>query len=128
MIYIRRLIFGALSCILIGGLSAADTIRINIRQSDEAVRQRLLELTPLGTPTEQVFQFAQSRLHREGAVVGWPPKYPRERFGNFFSARLGHYYEAKYPLIFPTVVQAFWYFDGRNKLRDIRVRRVVSGL
>ena len=44
MIYIRRLIFGALSCILIGGLSAADTIRINIRQSDEAVRQRLLEL------------------------------------------------------------------------------------
>ena len=103
-----RVIVTALSCILIGELSAADSIRINVHQSDEAVRQRLLELTPLGTPTEQVFRFAESRLHREGPVVGWPPKYPRARFGNFFSAWLGHYYEAKNVFMFPTVVQAFW--------------------
>jgi hypothetical protein len=128
MTYILRVIVAALSWILIGNLSAADTIRINVRHSDETVRQRLLELTPLGTPTEQVFRVARSRLHREGPVVGWPPKYPRKRFGNFFSAWLGHYYEAKYPFIFPTVVQAFWYFDDRDKLRDIRVRRAVSGL
>ena len=125
---IRRGIVVALFCAFSGQLVAADKIRIDVRQSDEAMKHKLLQLTPPGTPTKKVFEFAQSRLHREGFVVGWPQKYPRERFGNFFSARLGRYYEARYPFMFPTVVQAFWYFDDRDKLRDIRVRRVVSGM
>jgi hypothetical protein len=29
--------------------------------------------------------------------------------------------------MFPTVVQAFWDFDKRDKLRDIRVRRFIRG-
>jgi len=123
---LRRVTVVALFCAFIGQLVAGDKIKIDVRQSDESIRQKLLQLTQPGTPTQKVFELAQSRLQRESPVVGWPPKEPKERFGNFIWTRLGHYRE---PLgIFPIVVQAFWYFDQHDKLRDIRVRRVVSGL
>src|SRR6266853_6807586 len=93
MIDIRRVIVAALFCVLIGNLCAADRIRINVRQSDSAIRQQLFELTPPGTSTGKVYQFAESRLHRESPVVGWPPRKPNERFGNFIYTWLGHYRE-----------------------------------
>lgn len=126
MIYIRRVIIAALSCILIGDLSAADTIRINVRQPDAAIRQQLLQLTPLGTSIEEVHSFLENRLARaQGTgVAGWPVRVS----GAFMVVDLGHYHEAKNVFMFPTVVQAFWDFDQQNKLRDIRVRRFVSGL
>jgi hypothetical protein len=124
----RRVIATALVCALIGHLTAGDRIKINVRQSDEAIRQKLLEVTPVGTATEDVFRFAQSQLYRESRVVGWPPKYPGKRFGNFIYAELGHYYEAKDLFMLPTVVQAVWYFDNQDKLRDIRIRRFLRGM
>jgi hypothetical protein len=42
-------------------LHATEAVRINARQSDEAVRQRLLELTPLGTQQRRLFG-----LHNRG--------------------------------------------------------------
>jgi hypothetical protein len=123
---VRTAALTVLFCALIGDLSAADKIEINVRQSDAAIRRQLLSLTPVGTPIKEVYQFLQSRLNRESRVVGWPPRKPGERFGNFIYIHLGHCYE---PLsLFPTVVQPFWYFDEHDKLRDVRVRRGVSGL
>ena len=107
---------------------ATEAVRINVRQSDEAVRQRLLELTPLGTPTEEVVRFAQSRLRRESPVVGWPPRYPGKRFGNFVYTELGHYYKANNLFMFPTVVLAYWYFSREDRLRDSRIRRTLRGM
>jgi hypothetical protein len=117
-----------LLCAFCGPLSAADKIRIDVRQSDAAIRGRLLQLTPPGTPTEDVYRYVQSRLYHEGPVVGWAPKTRAERFGNFFWAYLGHYFEPRNLFVFPTVVQAFWDFDEHDRLRHIRVRRVVSGM
>jgi len=110
-----------------GHLAAADRIKIDVRQVDGAIREQLFTLTRRGMPTEQVYAFVESHLHRDGPVVGWPSKTRRKRFGNFFSASLGRYFEPRNLFVFPTVVQAFWYFE-HDKLRDIRVRRVVSGM
>jgi hypothetical protein len=54
-------------------------------------------------------------------------KSPGQRFGDFIYTELGHYFEfsSRSYFMFPTVVQAFWYFDQHNKLREIRVRRFV---
>jgi hypothetical protein len=125
-IYIRPIIVAALCCILIGDLSAADTITINVRQPDPAIRQQLLQLTLLGTSIEEVHSFLENRLARAKGthVAGWPVRVS----GAFMVVDLGHYYEARNLFIFPTVVQAFWHFDQENKLRDIRVRRFLSGL
>lgn len=124
MIDIRCVIAAALFCALSGHLLAADKILINLRQSDAAIRQQLLALTPPGTTAKKVFQFLQSRLprDRESQIVGRLG----QPYRSTMSIHLGHYYE---PLsLFPTVVQAFWYFDEHDKLRDVRVRRVVAGM
>ena len=63
---IRRGIVVALFCAFSGQLLAADEIKIDVRQSNEAIRQKLLQLKPIGTSTQKVFEFAQSRLQREG--------------------------------------------------------------
>ena len=120
----RHVIVTTLFCAFIGSLSAGDKVTINVRQPDGAIRQQLLELTPLGTPAERVFQFLQVRLHRDGEIVGRPG----QPYRSAMSVYLGHYFEPRNLFMFPTVVQAFWDFDQHDKLRDIRVRRVVSGM
>ena len=129
MIDIRHVIVATLFCALIGHLSAADKIRINARQSDAALRRQLLQLTPVGTDIYQVYQLLDSRVHRDSRVIGGPME-PRP-FSTGLATELGHYYEARSPseglFMFPTVVKAFWEFDQRRKLRDIRVRRFVRG-
>jgi len=108
---------------------AAERIRINVRQSDAAIRQQLLQLTPPGTSIDQIHDFLENRLARdEGTrIAGWPVRVS----GAFMSVALGHYFEPRSFsegfFLFPTVVQAFWHFDKRNKLRDIQVRRGISG-
>jgi hypothetical protein len=125
----RALIFAILFCAFAGNLSSSDRITINVHQSDAAIRQQLLDLTPPGTPIQEVYHFLQSRLQRDrdSRIAGWPVK----RAGAFMSVELGHYFEARGLseglFMFPTVVQAFWDFDKDNKLRDIRVRRFVRG-
>jgi hypothetical protein len=113
----------------IGDVGAGAKIKINVRQSDAAIRQQLLQLTPPGTSAEEVFHFLQFRLERErnslAGALGEP-------FQSAMSVTLGHYYELRtflaYFFPFPTVVQAFWDFDEHDKLRDIRIQRLVHGL
>lgn len=116
--------------VLVGHVAAADKIKINVRQSDETIRQQLLQLTPPGTSAEAVFQFLQVRLQRDrGSRIAGAPGQP---FRSTMSVALGHYYDPRTMsevfLPFPTIVQAIWNFDERDRLRDIQVRRGVSGL
>jgi len=117
-------------CMSLGHVAAAEKIKINVRQSDAAIRQQLLQLTPPGTSAEQVFQFLQSRLVRDrGSRIAGAPGQP---FRSTMSVALGHYYDprtiSEVFLPFQTIVQAIWNFDERNRLRDIQVRRGLSGL
>ena len=104
-------------------LHATEVVRINVRQSDEAIRQQLLSLTPVGTPIKEVYQFLQFRLHRDSRVIGGPEE-PRP-FSTGLATELGHYNDLRtFP--FPTVVKAFWEFDEK-RLRNIRVGRFIRG-
>ena len=114
-----------LVCAFAGNLSSADKVRVNVRQSDDAIRRQLLELTPPGTAIQKVHEFLQSRLHRDSRIVGGPEEPHPFRGG--LDTELGHYLEPQNLFMFPTVVQAFLDFDKDNKLRDIRVRRFVRG-
>jgi hypothetical protein len=129
MIDIRKAIVATLFCGLIGHLSAADKIKIDVRQSKAAIRQQLLRLTPPGTSAKQVFQFLQSRLQRERGSL---PGAPGQPYRSTTSVALGHYYDprtiSEVLLPFPTVVQATWKFDERDKLRDVQVRRGIDAL
>jgi hypothetical protein len=126
----KREVFTAIAlllCALVGDLGAADKIKINVRQSDAAIRQQLLQLTPLGMPIRDVYQILQSRLHRDSRIVGGPEK--PHPFKGQLGTEIGHYHEPRSFsegfLLFPTVVQTSWSFDRRQKLRDIHVRRFV---
>lgn len=114
---------------LVGHVAAADKIKINVRQSDGAIRLQLIRLTPVGTDIHQVYQFLDSRLHRDSRVIGGPME-PRP-FSTGLAAELGHYHELRSPseglFMFPTVVKAFWEFDERHRLSDIRVQRFIRG-
>jgi hypothetical protein len=74
MIDIRRVIVIALFCALGSQVVAAGKIIINLRQSDAAIRQQLLALTPPRTTAKKVFQFLQFRLprDRDSEIVGRP--------------------------------------------------------
>jgi hypothetical protein len=129
MIDIRQVAVAALVCGLIGDLSAADKIKINVRQSDAAIRQQLLRFTPPGTSAEQVFQVLQSRLQRErGSLVGAPG----QPYRSTMRVVLDHYHDprtiSEYLFPFPTIVGATWKFDGRDRLRDVQVRRGLDAL
>ena len=102
-------------------------IVINVRQSDDVIRAQLLRETPIGTPSTQVYQFLQHRLRRApGAGVVGAPGLP---YRSTMSVHLGRYttVESLFTLG-PMVVQAFWRFDKHDKLRDIEVRRVLTGM
>jgi hypothetical protein len=105
----------------------ADMVVVNVRQSDGAIRAQLLRETPVGTPAIQVYQFLQHRLrHAPGAEVVGAPGRP---YRSTMSVHLGRYFTVESLYTFgPMVVQAFWRFDEHNKLRDIEVRRVLTGL
>jgi hypothetical protein len=125
----RAIAFAILFCAFLGNLAAAEKIKINVRQSDGAIRLQLIRLTPVGTDIHQVYQFLDSRVHRDSRVIGGPME-PRP-FSTGLATELGHYYERRSPseglFLFPTVVKAFWEFDERHKLRDIRVQRFIRG-
>jgi hypothetical protein len=52
---LRHLIVFAVFCTLAAPLSAADKIKIDVRQSDTAIRQQLLQLISLGTAAQDVY-------------------------------------------------------------------------
>ncbi len=115
-----------LFCAFCGFLAAGDRIKINTRQSDAAIRDELLRLTPAGASMPEVYEFVQHRLYRESEVVGGPQE-PHRLHGLW--ADIGHYHERRSfsegVFLFPTVVHAYWDFDKNNKLRDIQVHRGV---
>ncbi|HSH39280.1 MAG TPA: hypothetical protein VK993_10880 [Chthoniobacterales bacterium] len=45
-----------------GTFASADIIRINVRKPDAAIREQLLQLTPLGSARDDVFVFLDRRL------------------------------------------------------------------
>jgi hypothetical protein len=105
----------------------ADMVVVNVHQSNDVIRAHLLRETPVGTPATQVYQFLQHRLrHAPGAEVVGAPGQP---YRSTMSIHLGRYFTAESLFTFgPMVVQAFWRFDEHDKLRDIEVRRVLTGL
>src|SRR5215813_3017389 len=115
----RHVIDTTLFCAFIGCLFAGDKVTINVRQSNDAVRQDLLDLTPVGMSIKELYKFLQSRVKRDSRIVGGPEE--AHPFSRGLSTYLGHYYK---PFsLFPTVVQAFWDFDDHGKLSNIWVRR-----
>jgi hypothetical protein len=129
--------------------SSPDVIKINVpRLSDEAIRQQLLQFTPLGTPREQVHQFLQSRLYKD-SLESDKPGGVHETNTDLYT-QLGSYAnppalpEAAIPQESPTtdegvhsqpsipeplpsttVVRAFWKFDKEGKVRDLEIKREV---
>ena len=108
-------------------LFGADTIVVNVRQSDDSIRGQLLQQTPLGTPATEVDQFLQHRLrHAENTHVAGAPGQP---YRSTMLVDLGHYATLASLYTFgPVVVQATLRFDEHDKLRDIEVRRFLTGL
>lgn len=125
---VRVVMLTILFCAIAGNLFAAEKIKINVRQSDEAIRQQLLQFTPLGASADDVHKFLRFGLYADSSV----PDALGGRFGPLIIVDLGHYYDLRtlwaYYFPFPTVVQAFWDFDEHDKLRDIRIQRLVHGL
>jgi hypothetical protein len=120
-------------------LAAPDIIEIDAaRLSDKGIRQQLLQLTPVGTPRERVYDFLQrprlpEDLHRDNYDV-WT------QIGSYSSVVSGQSRPPKryrpptqeeirrhisdLPSLPPTItVRAFWKFDKDGKLRDVEIQR-----
>lgn len=103
-------------------LALPDLVEIDVHQLlDPAIEQKLLQLTPLGTPMENVYDVLDWRL--------WPKESPRigmsgklHWIDGDLQVQLGSYHN---PGLSTTVVVAFWKFDKQHKLRDVKVRRQV---
>ena len=106
---------------------AADIIVINVRQSDNSIRAELLRHTPLGMSATDVYQFLRHRLrHAPNTHVAGAPGQP---YRSNMSVDLGHYITSESFYTFgPMVVEATWRFDTHDKLRDIEVRRFMTGM
>ena len=130
-------------------LALPDVVEINVDDlSDTEIRQQLLQLTPVGTHMEKVYEVLQSRLYRDS--VGPNFSEDMHRSNGDLSTQIGSYSSAVFrrkrpprefrpptaeeirqhistPPTLPTaiVVQAFWKSDKQHKLRDIEIRRSV---
>jgi hypothetical protein len=106
---------------------ASDMIVVNVHQSDERIKAQLLRETPLGTTATEVYQFLQHRLrHAPGTQVAGAPGQP---YRSNMMVELGHYITREsFSTLGPMLVQAAWRFDERDKLRDIEVRRFMTGI
>lgn len=115
-----------------------DIVEINIDHlSDAAIKQQVLQLTPVGTSIQEVCEVLQSRLYKEvhrnngdlwieigsyskpvsprTTTKSWPPS--EKEIRSHISDRVS---------LPPTiVVRAFWKFDKERKLHDIEIRRQV---
>jgi hypothetical protein len=102
-------------------LTLPDIVDVNPDHlSDEAIRQELLQLTPIGTAMEKVYDLLELRL--ESA-----PGYGHVAMGLQWAKgdlwmQLGNYPQ---PGPFATIVEAFWRSDKHHKLRGVEIRRRV---
>lgn len=115
-----------------------DVIRIDVRHSNNAIRQQLLQLTPVGTSMQKTYEIAESRLQNEqiypsgtGELVVRTKDALQLQLGNYWDGRStqevtsGGMPKESVPAL--TIVRAFWRFDRNQQLRDIEVRRFVQG-
>jgi hypothetical protein len=130
-----------------GTLSTQDIISINVRLPDSAIRDQLLQLTPLRTPEDDVYRFLKSprfytaplmperagELHRVnsdfwmeiGHYSNPVPSGPRPKYSPPSEQEIRSQISAPVALPPTTVVRAFWKFDKERKLRDIEIQREV---
>jgi hypothetical protein len=102
-------------------LALPDIVEINAgRLSDEAIRQQLLQLTPVGTPMDNVYELLQWRLVKGGPQVIDPGE--THWIGGDLQEQIDSYPN---PGRFATVVEAFWRSDKQHKLRDVEIKRRV---
>jgi hypothetical protein len=123
-------------------LAIPDIIDIDAaRLSNEAIRQRLLQLTPLGAPREKVYDFLQrprlpDDLHRNNGDL-W------SQIGRYSSPAARQRVQVKEyrlptgekirqhisdsPALPPMItVRAFWKFDKDGKLRGVEIQRSTN--
>jgi hypothetical protein len=124
-----------------------DIISINVRLPDQAIRGRLLQLTPVGTSADEVCRFLESpRLLRITQAPEWGGEL--HWVDDDLWTEIGHYQDPietgpvpkptittdeavraqpQTPPIHPptTIVKAVWKFDKERKLRDIKVERSI---
>lgn len=98
-----------------GDRSDTARVRIDIHQSDEAIRQELLGYTPLGSDAAAVLEFVYLHLSVEGrgSGVGLMAR-------PTITAILGH--SPRY-VFMSNNVEAIWRFDERRKLRSLEIQR-----
>ena len=102
-----------------------------LRAPPERIRATLLRETPLGTSIEQVRAFVDShygpnRTHVESK--GFLKQDGGESVAvgvTSVEADLGQYYDIPFP--FPVFVTAYWGFDQRGRLIDVRVMKTADG-
>ena len=93
-------------------------IRIDVRQSDSAIRGELLRYTPLGSSADSVMDLLLSKFYFEGLYSSTVGIIPKPALGG----RLGHRYDN--PPWGHSAVEANWIFDKNLRLRDIEIKSV----
>jgi hypothetical protein len=108
--------------IIDASLALPDIVEINVDHlSDAAIKQQLLQLTPLGTRMEKVYEVLDWHLWpKESPEIGMPGK--QHWINGDLQMQIGSYPN---PGPFATLVQAVWKSDKQHKLRDIEIRRFV---
>jgi len=113
-----------------------DTIRIDVRETNDAIRRQLLTLTPLGTSFDDVYAVLQKRIYKDSLVLGKAGEI--QRVNGALQIQIGNYWDGKSTqkgqaggeqtsLPAPTIVEAAWRFDNNQKLHEIQIRRYVTG-
>jgi hypothetical protein len=127
--------------------ASPDIVSINVGLPDSAIREQLLQVTPLGTPEGEAYRFLKSPRFYTAALMPERAGELHNVNGDFW-VEIGHYSNPlptgprpKYfapseqeirsqisaPTTLPptTIVKAIWKFDKQRKLRDIEIKREV---
>ena len=109
------------------------------RMSEEYIRGKVLEQTPLGASKPEVLAFIEQRLKYVGEIeqrdsgarrVTYFPHTTDTYVGTSSIERLevGHYGEWRYLLLIKTYVYLSWAFDADGKLIDVIVYKETDSL
>lgn len=97
---------------------SGDKVRIDLHQSDEAIRAALLSQTPLGTTDNIVLKFIQTRLYCQSAIASGQAVIGKPGIGVI----LGHYRDPH--ALRQTSVRVNWSFNEQRELLNIEIKRV----
>ncbi|MCL2672288.1 MAG: hypothetical protein FWF10_09690 [Clostridiales bacterium] len=108
--------------------------RINLRKSNEDIREDLIEITPLGMNMEDVLKVIEGNRKwelewaRDNYGYGISPDGPGEGHAESVGVKSIRACIGEYGFIFRTYVVVYWGFDEDSKLIDIAVRKDVDAL